>query len=127
VRVFERRTGIECELSFEQDELSLGSDIDAAVYRIVQEAMTNVARHSNASRMEIRLRRRPRELLVDIRDDGRGIALQEIADSRSLGLVGMRERARGIGGELEVEGTPGRGTIVSLRVPLPDASMRSTA
>lgn len=126
VRVFERRTGIECELSSDDDNLSLGPDADAAIYRIVQEAMTNVARHSNATRMEIRLRSRPGDLLVDLRDDGRGITAGEIADRSSLGILGMRERARGIGATLEVEGIPGSGTIISLRVPIAAATARSS-
>jgi signal transduction histidine kinase len=127
VRLFERRTGIECELSFDDENLSLGPDADAAIYRIAQEAMTNVARHSNATRMEIRLRSRADELLVDVRDDGRGITADEIADRRSLGILGMRERARGIGATLDVEGIPGSGTIISMRVPSRAAAARSGA
>jgi signal transduction histidine kinase len=127
VRVFERRTGIECELSFDDEELSLGSEADAAIYRIVQEAMTNIARHSDATRMEIRLRNRGGEVLIDVRDDGKGISTAEIADRRSLGILGMRERARSIGAALDVQGIVGSGTIVSLRVPIGAAISRSSA
>jgi signal transduction histidine kinase len=114
-RLFEQRTGIECEVSF-PEQLSLGPEADAAVYRIVQEAMTNVARHADAGRMEIRAVKAGDELSIEIRDDGRGIAPQQLADRHSLGLVGMRERARNIGATLVVDGTAGRGTLVSLRL-----------
>lgn len=124
-RTFEERTAIECDLSL-PDSLALGADADAAVYRIVQEAMTNVARHAEAARLEIRSRVRGDELVIEIRDDGKGITADEMADRKSLGIAGMRERARSIGATLEVEGVRGRGTIVSIRVALPrtDAARR---
>ena len=117
-QTFEQRTGIECDLSFPDDSVSLGADVDAAIYRIVQEAMTNVARHSDASRLEIRLRKRPDEMLVEIRDDGKGLPSPKLRDRTSLGIAGMRERARRIGATLEVQGIEGQGTIVSVRIPL---------
>jgi signal transduction histidine kinase len=120
--LFEERTGIECELS-----MPAGSPIErgsaTAIYRIVQEALTNVARHSNASRVELRLRERADEILLEIRDDGRGITREEIDDPASLGLIGIRERAHLAGGTVELEGVEGRGTIVSLRIPLPGRNL----
>jgi signal transduction histidine kinase len=118
VHMFEERTGVECDLSFPSDTLSLGSDVDAAIYRIVQEAMTNVARHSDATRLEIELRHSDGYASLEIRDDGRGITPDQVRDQRSLGIIGMRERARRIGATVEVEGVPGRGTTVSVRIPL---------
>lgn len=116
---FERRTGIECELSLPKHaELSVDGPAASAIYRIVQEALTNVARHANASRVEVRLRERPEELLLEIRDDGRGITDAEVSDPRSLGLIGIRERAVMAGGTVHFEGVAGRGTIVSVRIPL---------
>jgi len=88
----------------------------------VQEALTNVARHSNASRVELRLRERAGEILLEVRDDGSGITTAQIDDPSSLGLIGIRERAHLAGGSVEFEGVEGRGTIVSLRIPLPAAS-----
>ena len=115
---FEQRTGIECEISVpDQDDVQVSGAAVTAVYRIVQEALTNVARHANASRVEVRLRQRPDELLLEIRDDGRGIAAGEISDPHSLGLIGIRERADMAGGTVHFEGVAGRGTIVSVRVP----------
>ena len=115
--LFEERTGIECELSL-PPETSLAAASANAIFRIVQEALTNVARHSNASRVELRLRERADEILLEIRDDGRGISRAEIDDRRSLGLISIRERAHLIGGTVLIEGVAGRGTIVSLRIPL---------
>ena len=116
---FEQRTGIECELSL-PDEPALRVDGAAAtaIYRIVQEALTNVSRHANASRVELRLRQRAEELLLEIRDDGRGITAAEVDNAFSLGLIGIRERAGFAGGTVRIEGIAGRGTIVSVRIPL---------
>ncbi len=116
-RLFEERTAIECELSL-PEHLDLDPNLAVAIYRIIQEALTNVARHSNATRVELRMRRRANQLLIDIRDDGIGITPEEISDSTSLGLIGIRERASIIGGNVQIEGIPGRGTIVAVSVPL---------
>jgi signal transduction histidine kinase len=116
-RLFEERTGIECELSLQTDV-----DIDnvrvTIIYRIVQEALTNVARHSDAGRVELRMRERGSELLLEVRDDGRGVTAGEVRDPLSLGFIGIRERADLVGGTVYIEGVPGRGTIVSVRIPL---------
>jgi signal transduction histidine kinase len=115
---FEQRTGIECELSLpDEAELHLEGAAVTAVYRIVQEALTNVSRHANATRVELRLRQRRDELLLEIRDDGRGITAEEVRDPFSLGLIGIRERAALAGGTVHIEGVSGRGTIVSVRIP----------
>ncbi|MBV8547696.1 MAG: hypothetical protein JO093_19850 [Acidobacteria bacterium] len=115
---FEQRTGIECELSLPDDpSREVESAAATAIYRIVQEALTNVSRHANASRVELRLRQRPGELLLEIRDDGRGITTAQLHDPFSLGLIGIRERAGLAGGSVRIEGIAGRGTIVSVRIP----------
>jgi signal transduction histidine kinase len=115
---FEQRTGIECELSLPDDRLlQIDGAAATAIYRIVQEALTNVSRHAIASRVELRLRLRPEELLLEIRDDGRGITTAQLDDPFSLGLIGIRERAGLAGGTVRIEGIAGRGTIVSVRIP----------
>jgi signal transduction histidine kinase len=116
-QLFEERSGIECELSLQADT-AIEQSRATAIYRIVQEALTNVVRHSNATRVELRLRQRAGELLLEVRDDGRGVTLEQIADPSSLGLIGIRERAHLIGGTVHIEGVAGRGTIVSVRIPL---------
>ena len=125
-RLFEERTGIECELSVPDEMPETDAESSAALYRIFQEAMTNVARHSNASRVEVRVRRRAGELLLEVRDDGRGIVAEEITNPVSLGLAGIRERADMLGGTALIEGVPGRGTIVSIRIPLVGQAGRTT-
>jgi signal transduction histidine kinase len=115
-RLFEQRSGIECEVSVTGDPPT-DRDSVTTIYRIVQEALTNVARHSNSTRTEVRLRNRDDEFLLEIRDDGRGVTDEEIRDPLSLGLIGIRERADLIGGSVQIEGIAGRGTIVSVRVP----------
>jgi signal transduction histidine kinase len=118
IRSFEQRTGIECDLSLPSTSLVLPPEVETAAYRIVQEALTNVARHANASRVEIRLRIRDHEVLLDVRDDGRGLNGADLHRRGSLGLIGMRERARQIGATLDIQGVDGKGTIVSLRIPV---------
>jgi signal transduction histidine kinase len=121
-RSFEERTGIECEVSLPEEAGRVSSVVATAVYRIIQEALTNVARHSNASRVELRVRFRDADVLVEVRDDGRGITSQEVGSARSLGLIGIRERAELVGGTARFEGIAGRGTIVSIRIPMPEAA-----
>jgi signal transduction histidine kinase len=117
-RLFEERSGIECELSVPDEPPGVDKTQATAIYRIVQEALTNVARHSNASRVEIRVRERAGELLLEIRDDGQGIEAGHVLDPESLGLAGIRERADMLGGTAHIEGVQGRGTIVSIRMPV---------
>jgi signal transduction histidine kinase len=114
--VFTQRTGIECELS-----LPAAAAVDlirgTAIFRIVQEALTNVARHSNATRVEVRLTEGAGELLLEVKDDGRGATADEINGSGSLGLIGIRERAELIGGIVAIRGVAGQGTRVTVRLP----------
>jgi two-component system sensor histidine kinase UhpB len=120
-REFEQRTSIRCSLEVAQD---VCPDLDRAttVFRVVQEALTNVARHSGATRVRILLGGSAGRLALRIEDDGRGIRDAEIAHRDSLGLLGMRERVRRWGGTMQIEGEPGRGT--RLRVNLAAARTR---
>ncbi|NVB79943.1 MAG: GAF domain-containing protein [Kofleriaceae bacterium] len=114
---FTRRTGIPCEVRSDVGELQLERSLSTAVFRIFQEALTNVARHANATRVEVYLRLERGMLKLDISDDGVGVP--EIAPrNSSLGLLGMRERARRCGGECTIRRRSPRGTIVSVSVPL---------
>jgi two-component system sensor histidine kinase UhpB len=87
------------------------------LYRIVQEALTNVARHSQAHSVRVRLECSPALVVLEIADDGVGIAAGMITNPRSLGLVGMRERAAALGANFHVAGDPGRGTIIRVTLP----------
>ncbi len=100
----------------------LAPEIETTFYRVVQEALTNIAKHAGASRASLILNRRPDDALVIVEDDGKGFRLDEAVGPartpRSLGLAGMKERARAVGGELQVESTPGQGMTVFIRVPV---------
>lgn len=115
---FVKRSGIQCALDLGPEELSLGRDQATAVFRILQETLTNVARHARASRVWITLKEQSGELILHIRDNGRGITQEEISSSKSLGLLGMRERALVFGGEVLISGEPEEGTTVTLRMSI---------
>jgi signal transduction histidine kinase len=90
-----------------------------AIFRIFQEALTNVARHAQASRVEVRVVREDDRLRLEVRDDGQGIAPEALASTSSLGLLGMRERARRLSGFVTFTALPEKGTLVVAEVPLP--------
>lgn len=116
---FQERTGIRCEAKIDVAEAIRDQDLSTACFRIFQETLTNIIRHAKATRVEVRLARDDHELLLTVRDNGRGISEREIVHARSIGLIGMKERAARVGGEVFFFGLPGRGTTVTLRVPLP--------
>ena len=87
------------------------------LFRIVQEALTNVARHAGATLVRIGLSADPGAAVLTVSDDGRGITVEEQARPSSLGLAGMRERALVLGGEVHLNGAPGAGTTVTARLP----------
>ena len=120
---FQKRTGIRCEFVSDQPELALPPEISTAVFRICQEALTNIARHAGATRVSILLERDAGDLLLSVADNGRGITDGEIAAQSSLGLLGMRERALLLGGQLSISGQPGKGTTITLQLPLPTSSV----
>jgi PAS domain S-box-containing protein len=122
---FAARTGLACRLvnqTGDEDDLPLDRDQATALFRIVQESLTNVARHAGASRTIVRLTRTGDRLILKVRDNGRGITSAESGNVRSLGLLGMRERAQMFGGSFDIHGEPGKGTTVTLRMPLEAAN-----
>ena len=121
VEDFARRSGIECRIDLPPAERleALGRDTSVAVYRVLQEALTNVARHSGAKHAWALLEAAGGELRLEIEDDGRGISAEDLVKSRSLGLKGMRERVLYLGGALEISRAPRGGTRVRAHVPLP--------
>jgi signal transduction histidine kinase len=92
------------------------------VFRIFQEALTNIARHANASSVTARLVATPEQLVLEVHDNGRGITEAEASDAHSLGLLGMRERALSWGGEISIRVAQGGGTTITVRVPLSPTS-----
>jgi signal transduction histidine kinase len=115
---FQKRTGIRCRTKLPPESTKLDLDISTTAFRIFQEILTNVARHSRATRVDIDLSLDPEQLKLDVADNGVGILESDLHGRRSLGLLGMQERALLFGGDVAVNGSPGHGTRVSVTIPL---------
>jgi PAS domain S-box-containing protein len=114
---FQARTGIQCQLRLLAQEV-VAPDVSTALFRILQETFTNVARHSGATRAEVVLQKERNRLVLRIRDNGRGFDQADPTLSKSLGLLGIRERAAILGGRVNISSAPGKGTSVTVWVPL---------
>lgn len=115
---FQTRSGIDCKLDPHMESIEMNDrDGETAIFRILQEALTNIARHSGATKVEIFLNKKDHGITMEVRDNGRGISEADLTKSRSFGLLGMRERALFLGGDLEVKGNPGFGTSVKVQIP----------
>ncbi len=119
---FEKRTGVTCEFIADDEDLVLDEERSTALFRICQEALTNVARYAGATKVHIALSTEGDQISLRINDNGRGITEAEARGIRSFGLLGMRERARLLGGTFEIRGVPGGGTALTVRVPGPQAA-----
>jgi PAS domain S-box-containing protein len=119
-----RRLGIPCRFRTNVEDLALAPEPSAALFRVVQEALTNVTKHAHASRVDVELFATGRELTVEVRDDGRGMEPGALAKPDSFGIRGMRERVERLGGWLDVSGAPGKGTTVMVGIPgrMPEAA-----
>jgi signal transduction histidine kinase len=122
-RDFEKRTGIVCAVSVSTEDLPLARAQSVALFRIFQEALTNVARHAGAQHIEVKLVATSEALTLQVHDDGRGIQAGEIVGLHSLGLLGMRERAKRLGGVFDIQGVPGDGTLVTVSIPLKQSEL----
>jgi PAS domain S-box-containing protein len=118
IQEFTDRTGVACVLDSSIDESPVTGEAATAVFRILQECLTNIARHAGASRVEVTLGRVDGQLVLRVLDDGRGIEAYEARSPNALGLLGMKERCRSLSGDLTIEGQPGHGTRVTVRIPL---------
>jgi PAS domain S-box-containing protein len=118
IETFTDRSGIACELVLPPLSDQLGGEVETAVFRIVQESLTNIARHASASRAELTLHLEQGRLLLRIIDNGKGMLLSEAEQRRRLGIVGMRERAYMLGGEFRIQSSPGQGTQIEVSLPL---------
>jgi two-component system sensor histidine kinase UhpB len=105
-------------LDVQGDVSALGETINITVYRIVQECLTNIVKHARAHRAEVQVRCADRRLLVEVRDDGRGLTEPEAQRATRFGLLGMRERAEALGGHFTLDGAPGQGLRVCVELPL---------
>ncbi len=118
VKEFREHTGIECSAAISNDISVEDQSISTAVFRIVQETLTNVIRHSKATRVDLKLGKTDNILLLEAKDNGTGIDAEKVLDRSSFGLMGMRERARFLGGDIDIRGLRGKGTTVRVSIPL---------
>ena len=115
---FTKPIGIECHFHSEVESVVLSPERATHVFRIFQETLTNVARHAEATRVEVQLSKTDGCLVLKVEDNGKGVSNEEIARANSFGLMGMHERARLCEGELQIDGTPGEGTRITVTLPV---------
>ncbi len=117
-REFEGHTGIRCRFETNLGNVKFDRLGSVAVFRIVQAALTNVARHADASEATIALMKEKQDLILTVNDNGKGITKKLIYSHNSLGIIGMRERALALDGTLTLRGSKGNGTTLTVRIPL---------
>jgi len=115
---FSKRTGIQCQIVSDPEEIVLEQASSIAIFRIFQETLTNVARHADASEVKVILKKNTTNFEMVIHDNGKGITKQEICEPRSFGLTGMRERVHYLGGEINIHGYETHGTTVKISLPI---------
>jgi two-component system, NarL family, sensor histidine kinase UhpB len=116
---FKARAGLRCNVRTNKSRSALSSEQQTALFRIFQEAMTNIVRHAHASAVQVTLTERAERFEMIIRDNGRGITESERENPNALGLLGMRERTALMGGLFRISGRKGKGTVLSIEVPVP--------
>jgi PAS domain S-box-containing protein len=114
----ERRTEIKIEFTSSPKDIVPDRDRSTAIFRICQEALTNVIRHADATKVKVTLKEGKGRIILRISDNGRGIEQKHLSDPKAFGLIGMRERAMSWGGEVKISGTHGKGTVVAVSIPL---------
>ncbi|MCX7981380.1 MAG: PAS domain-containing sensor histidine kinase [Syntrophales bacterium] len=115
---FQKRTGIRCQIDIFPEEIKLDTNRTLTLFRILQEALTNVARHSGAKEVSITLKQEKGQIVLTIKDDGRGLAKEELDKPNSFGLLGIKERTFLWGGNFSILGKENEGTTVSVSLPL---------
>jgi signal transduction histidine kinase len=118
VEQFQDTAGIPCELVITPEDFTLDRERSTAIFRILQESLTNVARHAEATNVRITVARTVDRIALEVVDNGKGITEEQISQSTSLGLVGMQERMYTWDGEFKISGRPGKGTTVSVKIPI---------
>jgi signal transduction histidine kinase len=114
----EKRTGMECRTSVPPEGFNLNKEKSTNLFRIVQESLTNVIRHAEATQVAISLHEKDGILLLEVADNGKGITDAAIADPKSFGLIGIKERVHSLGGEVNIVGTPNEGTRLTVKMPI---------
>jgi two-component system, NarL family, sensor histidine kinase UhpB len=116
VEEFQQRTGMKCRTSLPPDEFDLNKEKSTNLFRIVQESLTNVIRHANATEVEINLNEKDGILRLEVVDNGKGITRDAITNPKSFGLIGIKERVHSLGGEVDIVGTPNAGTRLTVKM-----------
>lgn len=116
-REFQMRTGIRCGVKVDLKKAALPKHVSINVFRILQEALTNVSRHAKAKRVQVLLKERNADLILEVCDNGRGIKDKEVSSPTSFGLLGMRERVNNLGGKMRIKSPRGKGTTLLVQVP----------
>ena len=119
----EKRSNIKCKITFEPQEILVDKEHSIALFRIFQELLNNVVRHAQATKIKIHLKEKRDRIILSIKDNGIGIADEQISDFKSLGLVGIRERAQFLGGSFAIRGIKKKGTTVTISIPLKPSEM----
>jgi signal transduction histidine kinase len=120
---FHKRTGIRCATTLDNDKTILSPAQATALYRIFEETLTNVARHSKASKVKVKLACARHQVTLEVKDNGRGLRPEQATSMKSLGLLGMREQAAWHGGHFHIAGRPGKGTCVTVVLPAARAAV----
>jgi signal transduction histidine kinase len=122
---FRRRTGIAYKLNISDEDIPLDNDRATAVFRIIQESLTNIIRHAKASEITLKLEKKDDVLKLRITDNGIGVALDGMEKARAFGIAGMRERVRLLDGTLTIRSRPGQGVQIMANIPLKDRRQQS--
>jgi PAS domain S-box-containing protein len=116
---FQNRTGIKSEVTMDPEEIILDRERSTAIFRIFQETLTNVARHSHATRVTVKLKVKTGKIELKVKDNGKGITEKQISGPKSFGLIGIRERVHFLEGDVTIRGAQDKGTTVTVRIPIP--------
>lgn len=126
IQQFQNRTGIESELSIDGEDLAVSGQIATCVFRILQEALTNVSRHAEASKVVASLKATADEIVLEVRDNGKGMSFEQERKRKSYGLIGIRERTYMVGGAMDIASTPGAGTVLEVSIPRKSAQQEAS-
>jgi len=124
---FQKRTNIRCKWTSSRENINMEEQETTVLFRIFQETLTNVVRHADATEVYVQLRAKANTYILEVEDNGKGITKNNIDDKRSLGLLGMRERAMAVGGRIDIEGHPGKGTKVTVEIPIKQTGKSRTS
>jgi signal transduction histidine kinase len=115
---FEEKTGITCHYVSQVKERKFQGDFGINFYRILQETLTNVARHAEAKSVQVAVHENDHEIVMEVKDDGKGIPAERVNNGKTLGILGMKERAKLLGGELTITSAENKGTTTKLTLPI---------